>query len=285
MSHTFTATPDAVISGGAVQITEPDDGDLANVASQNTPDEKLAKLIKKLVNQSLLGGLSPSILDANSTNGLIFASEADSSGTPVKVRIYSIGAGVARKLWITSNALWDGALWNRDSATIGAIGMQLTPFASNDDDDSHIYCVVFDATAAATWADSAWTSEKLKTNTGGVANAGNGPIKMAAAIVVGSGGSAPAFQNSWVNQDTAIYKNLHFWKDPFGMVHVQGFVKSGSGLTVFTLPAGYRPSDDLAFPATYNNSGPQPTWVFVAPTGEVTVNNGTDQVAISIHFR
>lgn len=61
-------------------------------------------------------------------------------------------------------------------------------------------------------------------------------------IEVGSGGSAPAFTNSWVNFNAA-YSSCAFMKDSMGFVHLKGFVKSGSvNASIFTLPVGYRPA-------------------------------------------
>ena len=66
---------------------------------------------------------------------------------------------------------------------------------------------------------------------------------------VGAGGfvspflSMPSFQNSWANEPSGIYFNLAFKKDSQGFVSLRGRIDSGSsGTTVFTLPAGYRPT-------------------------------------------
>ena len=65
----------------------------------------------------------------------------------------------------------------------------------------------------------------------------------------------PAFENSWVNFGSG-YETAAFYKDPFGVVHIKGLVKSGTGLVtnVFTLPAGYRPSVVLYFPTASNSA-------------------------------
>ena len=45
-------------------------------------------------------------------------------------------------------------------------------------------------------------------------------------------------------------------KDSVGFVHLRGLIKaSGSGDTIFTLPAGYRPSNKLIFTVQYYDSG------------------------------
>lgn len=76
-------------------------------------------------------------------------------------------------------------------------------------------------------------------------------------IEVGSGGPAPAFQNSWVNFDSVNWDTAGFRKDSFGMVHIKGMVKSGTisaTLPVFTLPLGYRPPKAVLFATASNNA-------------------------------
>jgi hypothetical protein len=60
-------------------------------------------------------------------------------------------------------------------------------------------------------------------------------------IYVGSGGGAPAFQNTWTNLDAA-HTTCSFAKDAMGFVHLRGAIKGGTQSWVFYLPAGYRPS-------------------------------------------
>ena len=64
----------------------------------------------------------------------------------------------------------------------------------------------------------------------------------------GSGGEAD-FQNSWVNHTPSVHSPAAFYKDPFGVVHLRGLVKSGSfgfdappSGVIFTLPSSYRPA-------------------------------------------
>lgn len=84
-------------------------------------------------------------------------------------------------------------------------------------------------------------------------------------IEVGSGGSAPAFQNSWVNYSTN-YESLAFRKDALGWVTIKGFVKSGvttATTPIFTLPVGYRPLKNMYY------SAPIPT-----ATGQIEITSG-----------
>jgi hypothetical protein len=61
--------------------------------------------------------------------------------------------------------------------------------------------------------------------------------------------------NSWVN-DNPNESQFGFFKDPFGTVHVRGTLHdSKPGETIYTLPAGYRPSKLLIFATICSSSG------------------------------
>lgn len=76
---------------------------------------------------------------------------------------------------------------------------------------------------------------------------------LASKICIGDTG-APAFQNNWVNYDTS-HTQCACYKDNFGIVHLEGFVKSGTaGTCVFTLPTGYRPSLSINTPIICYNT-------------------------------
>ena len=54
------------------------------------------------------------------------------------------------------------------------------------------------------------------------------------------GSNNPAFENSWVNFDST--RKARFYKDPYGVVHLAGLIKTGAITdTAFTLPSGYIP--------------------------------------------
>lgn len=58
----------------------------------------------------------------------------------------------------------------------------------------------------------------------------------------------PAFQNNWVTAGSGILIP-NFFKDNFGIVHLEGMISGGTANTVaFTLPLAYRPSKFLHFP-------------------------------------
>ena len=111
---------------------------------------------------------------------------------------------------------------------------------------------------------------------------------------VGSAGQ-PAFTNGWVNAAVGPSPaGAAFTKDATGVVHVRGQVKSGtvssnvSVGSVFTLPAGYRPSVMVYVPALTTNGSNvvTPAWVGVHPDGFVTVGVGDNAfVSIELSFR
>jgi hypothetical protein len=58
----------------------------------------------------------------------------------------------------------------------------------------------------------------------------------------------PGFENGAANLPPAgglTFQQAGFYKDAFGVVHLEGFVKKGSGPVIFTLPPGYRPASGM----------------------------------------
>jgi hypothetical protein len=95
------------------------------------------------------------------------------------------------------------------------------------------------------------------TNAASASNAANlGGQPASAYLLSGTSGEAwhlvgtlgqPAFENGWTNYGGG-FAPAAFYLDPIGRVHLQGIVKNGAKeSTVFTLPAGYRPPEHLAF--------------------------------------
>jgi hypothetical protein len=81
----------------------------------------------------------------------------------------------------------------------------------------------------------------------------------------------PPFENGWSSAVAADDEGLSFYKDGFGIVHLQGNagnVKAGTGL-IFTLPTGYRPAKNLYF-AVYGSGGSN-AFVQVTSSGDVNV--------------
>lgn len=91
--------------------------------------------------------------------------------------------------------------------------------------------------------------------------------------VVGVGGE-PAFANSWVNFDGSVYATAAFFKDSQGIVHLKGFVKSGTlGGAAFVLPAGYRPALSEYFACNSNSAYGN---CHVNAGGDVIPSNGSN---------
>lgn len=91
-------------------------------------------------------------------------------------------------------------------------------------------------------------------------------------VEVGSGGTAPAFQNSWVNYG-AGQMLAKFYKDAGGVVRLTGIVKSGTlAAAIFTMPAGYRPSADVQFPVSANGLF---GYAYVNASGAVVLQSGS----------
>jgi hypothetical protein len=55
--------------------------------------------------------------------------------------------------------------------------------------------------------------------------------------------TAPALGTNWVNYG-GVYQTVGYMKDSIGFIHLRGLVKAAGAVssTIFTLPAGYRPS-------------------------------------------
>lgn len=98
--------------------------------------------------------------------------------------------------------------------------------------------------------------------------------------VVGKSGE-PAFANSWVNFGNPS-QGAGFWKDPFGVVHLRGKIKSGTvGSVAFTLPPGYRVilNADEDFPVISNAAV---GLVSVASDGTVTPKSPSNNTYVSL---
>ena len=89
---------------------------------------------------------------------------------------------------------------------------------------------------------------------------------------VGESGE-PSFENSWVNYDTATFAAARFIKDASGVVHIEGLVKSGTvPETIFTLPEGYRPTQENLLTVQQSNTGV--ARLDILPEGDVYANTG-----------
>jgi hypothetical protein len=102
----------------------------------------------------------------------------------------------------------------------------------------------------------------------------------------------PAFASGW--GDYAGWSPVRFYKDPFGIVHLEGLATKHSGTpvggeTILTLPVGYRPSAALIF-AVHAGEPNGVGRVDVHPDGRVVFTSGpvghADYQSLStVHFR
>jgi hypothetical protein len=87
------------------------------------------------------------------------------------------------------------------------------------------------------------------------------------------GGTGVVFKNSWVNFG-APNESASYYKDPLGVVRLRGIVKSGTiNTAMFTLPAGYRPSNTRHFAVVSNGAFGD---VYVDSSGNVICSVGSN---------
>jgi hypothetical protein len=127
-----------------------------------------------------------------------------------------------------------------------------------------------------------------------LASGGTGASAVEADYAVPDVNDPNGLKNGFINYG-AKYAVAGYFKDPFGIVHVKGLLRTGSatgtipsGTTIFTLKAGYRPSEDRDLGVlSYNGSANVLCELVVRATGEVGVwGCGAAWVSIeNIHFR
>jgi hypothetical protein len=92
---------------------------------------------------------------------------------------------------------------------------------------------------------------------------------------------APPFTNAWVNWGAPNF-SAGYWIDPFGFVHLQGVIKSGTvGSSAFTLPPGLRPLATAGPFAVMSNGAVGR--VDVGADGTVTPITPSSNVYVSLH--
>lgn len=83
----------------------------------------------------------------------------------------------------------------------------------------------------------------------------------------------PTLLNSWVNFGSGT-TDAGYWKDQFGIVHLTGFIASGTiTAAAFQLPEGYRPALAHRFPANSNGAYAQ---LRIDTTGDVVPATGSN---------
>ena len=84
------------------------------------------------------------------------------------------------------------------------------------------------------------------------------------------GTSAVPFENGWMNDSVLSNAPARFYKDPYGVVHLEGVITGGGASFVFTLPPGFRPALRHIWPIA-NASGANDGIGVIMPTGAVLV--------------
>jgi hypothetical protein len=121
--------------------------------------------------------------------------------------------------------------------------------ASADTAASATHATTADSATNATHAAAADTATPTGTAGGALAGAYPNP-QLAAPEAV----HALTLAASWISYSATSTPG--YWKDPFGVVHLQGMASNGTaGSTIATLPAGYRPPAPLFFGALTSNGG------------------------------
>lgn len=117
---------------------------------------------------------------------------------------------------------------------------------------------------------------------GGVPAAGYARNQLEAVHVIGAPGQ-PAFENGCTNFGGG-FQTGGFYKDPFGVVHLLGYLTGcAEGSSVFTLPAGFRPTAGHIW-AVHKTDTTVGT-VRVLPSGEVAVFSATNPDLDGLSFR
>lgn len=96
---------------------------------------------------------------------------------------------------------------------------------------------------------------------------------------VGAAGE-PAFAAGWSNNYADGSNPARFFKDPHGVVHLNGSIKStGAGALAFTLPVGYRPNQGAGWALSFWNGSTRVLGVVsIGTDGGVRFYGGADQI-------
>lgn len=120
----------------------------------------------------------------------------------------------------------------------------------------------------------------VDTSTGNIYEAVNSPYSQimfgwlpSAWVEVGSGGGAPAFQNSWNNLSVAT--PARYRKTPSGLITLDGLIEGGAnGTVVFTLPTGFRPTKQTLISAFgQDGGGDRASVISIATNGNVSISS------------
>jgi hypothetical protein len=93
------------------------------------------------------------------------------------------------------------------------------------------------------------------TITSDLAIGGDLTVSTAGSTIAQEAWTAPTLAGTWSNYG-GLYQDAGYMKDSLGFIHLRGLLKAGgAGDTIFTLPAGYRPSAKLIFSVQVSDGG------------------------------
>lgn len=288
-------------------IVLPNNGDRIKVENYNDPLTKiLAAINGGLDSANITTGTLPWEVMAPFTNK-ITASAMQDSGNLEKWR------NEAKLSFITSGLIWsalsglNGAMTTGtyyNSSGVRAVIAAIASRAFTASRDTYVYIdntnsigyseVTNNATAPALPANSTWvavviTSASAITSIRQVGTAGTvGRViyPTNSLTAANEGWIAPTLAGTWVNFDAVPgFAQAAYMKDSLGFVHIKGLVKSGTvPSTIFTLPAGYRPMNNLYISSTNNAAI---AVVRVQAVGDVVADTGGNTAFSinNIHFK
>ena len=271
MSSTYTPNP----AHTPATSTMPSDGDALNVASiigaikdaldlaanarLNAAKTNVENNFSAKQTMAQLEVLGVALFDA------IISSKTPDSFTATRVPIQFVGSGVnghpvfyvymanTDTIEFVFNATWDegAGQWNRDH-TLG----RTTRFAfSKSGLVVQSYNGASDAITESDWTfvmdmtlpTSGSKGRVLGSSANGTVGFLSSDIRETPKVV----GVDVAFGADWTENPVSGARPTGFWKDTHGVVHLEGLPQKTSGTaavsTIFTLPAGYRPSQKVTF--------------------------------------
>ena len=104
----------------------------------------------------------------------------------------------------------------------------------------------------------------------------NGNVNISGSII-NEAWQIPSLQNNWINYGSGL-ATAAYYKDKERRVHLKGTIKNGTSETLYVLPPGYRPSENLFFLVPINASFGV---LIVASDGRVLLGSFVGNAAIS----
>jgi phage repressor protein C with HTH and peptisase S24 domain len=177
----------------------------------------------------------------------------------------SVGTKQIKNNAISASKIKDGAV---SGAKINLSSLGTVPSATNaakaGTADSATRATTADSATRATTADSATRATTADSATlattatnanalGGLPPGSYASTQLEAEHVVGKPGE-PAFENGCGNIFPGDVTEVGFYKDPFGVVHMRGYVDGCTGGLILILPPGFRPRETEFFVSVTGNS-------------------------------